>query len=101
MQRMWHAPCPTSNVRWEGSHRNFVHPRVAKPVTISSKLGDDAKAYQIKAVRRAIKGIRDMKDSARYVKIVDEAIDLYKQDGKPLPPPTAGQDLANRLVSAV
>ncbi len=50
MQRMWHAPCPTSNV----NHRNFVHPRVAKPVTVSGKSGDDAKAYQIRAVRRAI-----------------------------------------------
>ena len=32
--------------------------------------------------------------------IVDEAIELYKQDGKPLPPPTSGRDLANRLQSA-
>jgi len=38
----------------KGSHRNFVHPNVAKPVTISGKLGDDAKPYQIKAVRAAI-----------------------------------------------
>jgi len=29
--------------------------------------------------------------------IVDEIIDLYQKDGKPLPPPTAGQDLANKL----
>ena len=29
--------------------------------------------------------------------IVDEAIDLYKQDGKPLPEPTAGRDYANIL----
>ena len=27
----------------KGSHRNFVHPNVSKPVTISGKLGDDAK----------------------------------------------------------
>jgi len=33
-------------------------------------------------------------------RIVDDAIDLYRQDAKPLPPPTAGQDLANRLQSA-
>ena len=38
----------------KGSHRNFVHPRVAQPVTIAGKPGDDAKAYQIRAVRRAI-----------------------------------------------
>jgi predicted RNase H-like HicB family nuclease len=29
--------------------------------------------------------------------IVDEAIELYHQDGKPLPPPTSGRDLANSL----
>lgn len=29
--------------------------------------------------------------------IVEETIDLYRADGKPLPPPTAGSDLANRL----
>lgn len=34
-------------------------------------------------------------------RIVDEAIDLYRQDGKPLPPPTSGRDLANRLQSSV
>ena len=32
----------------------FVIPKVAKPVTISGKLGDDAKAYQIRSVRRAV-----------------------------------------------
>ncbi len=30
-------------------------------------------------------------------RMVDEAIDLYRTDGKPLPPPTAGRDLANSL----
>ena len=30
----------------KGSHRNFVHPKVAKPVTISGKLGDNALVYQ-------------------------------------------------------
>jgi predicted RNase H-like HicB family nuclease len=29
--------------------------------------------------------------------IVDEVIELYKREGKPLPPPTAGRDLANSL----
>ena len=37
-----------------GSHRNFVHPKVSKPVTISGKLGDDAKKYQIRAVEKAV-----------------------------------------------
>ena len=38
----------------KGDHRNFVHPKVTKPVTISGKPGDDAKHYQEKAVRVAI-----------------------------------------------
>lgn len=38
----------------KGSHRNFVHPRVRKPVTIAGKSGDDAKHYQEQAVRKAI-----------------------------------------------
>jgi predicted RNase H-like HicB family nuclease len=29
--------------------------------------------------------------------IVDETIALYQEDGRPLPPSTAGRDLANRL----
>ena len=38
----------------KGSHRNFVHPKVAKPVRISGNLGDDAKQYQEKSVKLAI-----------------------------------------------
>ncbi len=38
----------------KGSHRNFVHPRVAKPVTISGKAGDYSKNYQERAVSKAI-----------------------------------------------
>ena len=38
----------------KGSHRNFVHPEVEKPVTISGSPGDDAKHYQVRAVRLAI-----------------------------------------------
>jgi len=38
----------------KGSHRNFVHPKVAKPVTISGKVGDDALRYQERDVRKAI-----------------------------------------------
>ena len=39
----------------KGSHRNFVHPNVSKPVTISGKLGNDAKKYQIRAVEKAVR----------------------------------------------
>ncbi len=38
----------------KGNHRNFVHPKVAKPITISGKAGDDAKKYQERAVSKAI-----------------------------------------------
>lgn len=38
----------------KGSHRNFVHPKVAKPITISGTPGDDARHYQVRAVRKAI-----------------------------------------------
>jgi predicted RNase H-like HicB family nuclease len=37
---------------------------------------------------------------AELCQIVEETIDLYRQDGKPLPPPTAGRDLANTLQGA-
>jgi predicted RNA binding protein YcfA (HicA-like mRNA interferase family) len=38
----------------KGSHRNFTHPRVAKPVTVCGNEGDDVKQYQEKAVRLAV-----------------------------------------------
>ena len=38
----------------KGSHRNFVHPKVGKPVTISGNPGDEAKRYQVRAVQLAI-----------------------------------------------
>jgi predicted RNA binding protein YcfA (HicA-like mRNA interferase family) len=39
-------------------HRNFVHPNVTKPITISGKEGDDAKHYQEKAVHLAIEEVK-------------------------------------------
>jgi predicted RNA binding protein YcfA (HicA-like mRNA interferase family) len=41
-----------------GGHRNFTHPKVAKPITLSGNAGDDAKRYQEKAVRAAIEESR-------------------------------------------
>ena len=38
----------------KGSHRNFLHPKVAKQVTLSGNPGDDAKRYQERAVKLAI-----------------------------------------------
>jgi len=42
----------------KGSHRNFVHPRVRKPVTISGNEGDDALHYQEKAAKLALKEVQ-------------------------------------------
>lgn len=39
----------------KGSHRNYTHQNLSRPLTISGKLGDDAKPYQLKAVNQAIK----------------------------------------------
>ena len=36
------------------SHRNFVHPRVRKPITLSGQESDDALHYQERAVKLAI-----------------------------------------------
>jgi predicted RNA binding protein YcfA (HicA-like mRNA interferase family) len=42
-----------------GSHRNFVHPKVARPVTLAGGSGDDAKHYQVRAVRMAIEEAKE------------------------------------------
>lgn len=42
----------------KGSHRNIVHPKVARPVTESGNPSDDAKQYQIRAVHLAIEESR-------------------------------------------
>ena len=39
----------------KGSHRNFTHPKLARPITVAGALGDDAKRYQVRAVDLAIK----------------------------------------------
>ena len=38
----------------KGSHRRFKHPGVGRTVTLSGKLGDDAKPYQVHDVIRAL-----------------------------------------------
>ena len=42
----------------KGSHRNFVHPLLKKPITISGNDSEDAKHYQEKAVQTAIKEVQ-------------------------------------------
>lgn len=39
----------------KGSHRNFTHDKSKAKVTVSGKLGDDAREYQIKRVAANIK----------------------------------------------
>ena len=38
---------------------------------------------------------------AELCEIVDETIELYIQDGKPLPEPTCGRDYANKMLEIV
>jgi len=38
---------------------------------------------------------------AELCEIVEETLELYKQDGKSLPPATAGKDYANRMLKIV
>jgi len=42
----------------KGSHRNFTHPRSGQVLTLSGADGDDAKPYQVAAVRRALQEIQ-------------------------------------------
>jgi predicted RNA binding protein YcfA (HicA-like mRNA interferase family) len=41
----------------KGSHRKFTHPAYSGAVTLSGGLGDDAKPYQEKQIRRAIEEV--------------------------------------------
>ena len=41
----------------KGSHRKFTHTRYPGAVTLSGKLGDDAKPYQEKQVKRAVEEV--------------------------------------------
>jgi predicted RNA binding protein YcfA (HicA-like mRNA interferase family) len=43
----------------KGSHRKLVHPQFHGAVTLSGRLGDDAKPYQEKQVRRAIEEVQE------------------------------------------
>jgi predicted RNA binding protein YcfA (HicA-like mRNA interferase family) len=42
----------------KGSHRKYSHVRYAGAVTLSGALGDDAKHYQEKQIRRAIERVQ-------------------------------------------
>jgi predicted RNase H-like HicB family nuclease len=36
---------------------------------------------------------------AEICALAEEIVALYKQEGKPLPPPTSGKDFANRMLN--
>ena len=42
----------------KGSHRKFVHKNYAGAVTLSGKIGDDAKSYQEKQVAQAVEQVK-------------------------------------------
>lgn len=42
----------------EGSHRNFKHPKGIR-ITVSGKSGSDAKPYQEKAVKQALRQVSE------------------------------------------
>jgi predicted RNA binding protein YcfA (HicA-like mRNA interferase family) len=42
----------------KGSHRNYVHPMLKKPITISGNENEDVKHYQEKAVLTVIKEVQ-------------------------------------------
>jgi predicted RNase H-like HicB family nuclease len=42
-------------------------------------------------------GLDEKEVFAELCDIVEEAIDLYREDGKPLPPATSGRDFANKM----
>lgn len=44
-------------------------------------------------------GDNEMSVFAELCQLVDEAIEIYLADNRPLPPATAGRDYANRLQS--
>jgi hypothetical protein len=46
--------CRLCQSKRRGSHGNFIHPKLKKPITISGGNNEDAKIYQEKAVRSAI-----------------------------------------------
>ena len=67
----------------KGSHRNFVHPKVTRPITILGNPGDDERAV-----------------FDELCQIVEETIELYQKEGRALPPSTSGYDWANRITTS-
>ncbi len=45
-------------------------------------------------------GDNEQKVFAELCELVEETIEVYKKEAKPLPPPTSGKDYANKMVDA-
>lgn len=45
-------------------------------------------------------GMDEQSVFAELCSLVDETIELYRTEGRPLPPPTSGKDYANLMLSA-
>ena len=44
-------------------------------------------------------GVDETKVFEELCRIVEETIEIYKHDGKPLPPATSGKDYANKMMN--
>jgi predicted RNA binding protein YcfA (HicA-like mRNA interferase family) len=42
----------------KGSHKNFVHPKLKKPITLSGDSNEDAKHYQERVILTAIEEVQ-------------------------------------------
>jgi predicted RNase H-like HicB family nuclease len=61
---------------------------------------DENQCYVGSAPGLLLGGCHGMDERAVFAELcdaVDEAIEIYKQDGRPLPPATSGRGLASRL----
>ncbi len=79
----------------KGSHRNFVHPKVVKTVTLSGNLGDDGPLRQDRGM------VRMSRQPFPTLCEIVETLELFKKEVKPLPPPAAGKDYANKMLTVV
>ena len=103
------------------SHRNFVHPKVAKPVTLAGREGGDG-GPTVSAGNQYVKIVEWSNEDQCFVgscpglfyggchgddekavfaelcEIVDETIALYLQDRRSLPEPTCGKDYSNTIL---
>ena len=94
-----------------GAQALYAHPKVAKPITIEV-MTDSARYAKIVEwseedqcfvgsspglIYGGCHGQDEREVFNQLCQVVEEAIEIYKEDGKPLPAPTAGRDFANKM----